>query len=117
MPKVKYYYDSDTLSYKKIKTTKRTVLKYVSVYLLGSALFGFLFILIVSKYFESPKEKSLTRELQNLQMQFEVLNKKIDIAVSRYPKEWTLWAARERQGYGYECADQQGDPHQFASGH
>ncbi|SVC21423.1 uncharacterized protein METZ01_LOCUS274277, partial [marine metagenome] len=25
MPKVKYYYDSDTLSYKKIKTTKRTV--------------------------------------------------------------------------------------------
>ena len=80
MPKVKYYYDSDTLSYKKIKTTKRTVLKYVSVYLLGSALFGFLFILVASKYFESPKEKSLTRELQNLQIQFEVLNKKIDNA-------------------------------------
>jgi len=80
MPKVKYYYDSDTLSYKKIKTTKRTVLKYVSVYLLGSALFGFLFILVASKYFESPKEKSLTRELQNLQIQFEVLNKKMDNA-------------------------------------
>ena len=62
MPKVKYYYESDTLSYKKIKTTKRTVLKYVSVYLLGSALFGFLFILVASKYFESPKEKSLTHE-------------------------------------------------------
>ena len=44
MPKVKYYYDSDTLSYKKIKTTKRTVLKYVSAYILGSALFGVLFI-------------------------------------------------------------------------
>ena len=82
MPKVKYYYDSDTLSYKKIKTTKRTVLKYVSVYLLGSALFGFLFILVASKYFESPKEKSLTRELQNLQIQFEVLNKKMDNALS-----------------------------------
>ncbi len=80
MPKVKYYYDSETLSYKKIKTTKTTVLKYVSVYLLGSALFGFLFILIGSTYFESPKEKSLARELQNLQMQFEVLNKTMENA-------------------------------------
>jgi len=80
MPKVKYYYDSKTLSYKKIKTTKTTVLKYVSAYLMGSALFGFLFIFIASQYFESPKEKSLTRELENLQMQFEVLNKKIDNA-------------------------------------
>ena len=80
MPKVKYYYDSETLSYKKIKTTKTTVLKYVSVYLLGSALFGFLFILIGSTYFESPREKSLARELQNLQMQFEVLNKTMENA-------------------------------------
>jgi len=80
MPKVKYYYDSDTLSYKKIKTTKTTVLKYVTAYILGSALFGFLFILIGSKYFESPKEKSLARELENLQMQFDILNKKIDNA-------------------------------------
>ena len=31
--------------------TKTTVLKYVSVYLLGSALFGFLFILIGSQYY------------------------------------------------------------------
>ena len=80
MPKVKYYYDSETLSYKKIKTTKTTVLKYVSAYLIGSALFGFLFIFIASQYFESPKEKSLARELENLEMQFEVLNKKIDNA-------------------------------------
>ena len=80
MPKVKYYYDSKTLSYKKIKTTKTTVLKYVSAYLIGSALFGFLFIFIASQYFESPKVKSLARELENLEMQFEVLNKKIDNA-------------------------------------
>ena len=80
MPKVKYYYDSETLSYKKIKTTRSTILKYVSAYLIGSSLFGFLFIFIASQYFESPKEKSLTRELENLEMQFEVLNKKIDNA-------------------------------------
>jgi murein DD-endopeptidase MepM/ murein hydrolase activator NlpD len=44
---------------------------------LGSALFGFLFVFIASQYIESPKERALKRELQNAQLQFELLNKKM----------------------------------------
>lgn len=77
MSKVKYYYDAESLSYKKIRRKKRNTLKYAAVFLLGSALFGFLFVFIASQYIESPKERALKRELQNSQLQFELLNKKM----------------------------------------
>jgi murein DD-endopeptidase MepM/ murein hydrolase activator NlpD len=77
MSKVKYYYDSESLSYKKIRLKKRNTLKYAFMFLLGSALFGFLFVFIASQYIESPKERALKRELQNSQLQFELFNKKM----------------------------------------
>lgn len=80
MSKVKYYYDSESLSYKKIERKKRTTFKYASIFLLGAALFGFLFVFVAGQYFESPKEKILKRELQNLKFQYEILNKKMDEA-------------------------------------
>lgn len=80
MSKVKYYYDSESLSYKKIERKKRKTFKYASVFLLASALFGFLFVSVAGQYVESPKEKALKRELQNTQFQFEILNKKINEA-------------------------------------
>lgn len=78
MSKVKYYYDSETLSYRKIERKKRRTFKYISLFLLASALFGFLFVFIASQYIESPKEKALKRELSNMQLQFQLLNKKMD---------------------------------------
>ncbi|MEN3325001.1 M23 family metallopeptidase [Mariniflexile soesokkakense] len=77
MSKVKYYYDAESLSYKKIRRKKRNTLKYAAVFLLGSALFGFLFVFLASQFVESPKERALKRELQNAQLQFELLNKKL----------------------------------------
>lgn len=80
MSKVKYYYDSETLSYRKIVRKKRTTAKYVFVFLLAAALFGSGFVFIAGHYFESPKEKALARELENMQIQFELLNSKMDEA-------------------------------------
>ncbi len=77
MSKVKYYYDSESLSYRKIERKKRTTIKYAFMFLLASALFGFLFVFIASQYVESPKERALKRELQNAQLQFQLLNKKM----------------------------------------
>jgi murein DD-endopeptidase MepM/ murein hydrolase activator NlpD len=82
MSKVKYYYDSETLSYRKIERKKRTTIKYASVFILAAALFGFIFVFIASQYFESPKEKALVRELQNMQFQYDLLDKKMDEAES-----------------------------------
>ena len=82
MAKVKYYYDAETLSYRKIKRKKRTTLKYVMVFLLAAALFGFLSFAIASNYIESPKERQLARELQNMQLQYKLLDKRMDGAIA-----------------------------------
>jgi len=78
MSKVKYYYDSETLSYRKIERRKRRTLKFISLFILASSLFGFIFVFIASQYVESPREKALKRELANMQFQYELLNKQMN---------------------------------------
>ncbi len=80
MKKVKYYYDPETLAYRKIKRRKRTKFAYAGLFLLSSALFGFLafIVLLNTPFFETPKDRLMAREIQNLRLQYEILNKKMD---------------------------------------
>ena len=80
MSKVKYYYDSDTLSYKKIERKKGRRIGFALVGILGTFLAGFLLLLIYLNIpqIETPKEKALQRELENMQLQYGLLNKKMD---------------------------------------
>jgi hypothetical protein len=77
MAKVKYYYDSDALSYKKIETRKRDRFRRAMLFLLASALFGFIIMVILLQYIDSPKEKVMKRELENLSLNYELLNKRM----------------------------------------
>ncbi|MBS7232456.1 peptidoglycan DD-metalloendopeptidase family protein [Flavobacterium psychroterrae] len=80
MAKVKYYYDSENLAYTKIKTRKRIKIGYALLFLLASALFGFLvFVLLINTpYFETLKDRLQAREIENLKLQYSILNKKMD---------------------------------------
>ena len=82
MSRVKYYYDSDTLSYRKIKRKKGRKFGIFFLSLLGMIFSGFLLLLIYLNlpYIETPKEKVLKREMNNLQLQFELINKKMEQA-------------------------------------
>lgn len=77
MAKVKYYYDSETLSYRKIQVRKRDKLKYTSMFLLASSLIGALIVFIMYQFVESPKQKVLKRELENMKLHYELINKKM----------------------------------------
>ncbi len=81
MSKVKYYYDSENLAYKRILPKKRKKFAYVMLFLLSSALFGFLsFVLLINtSYFETPKDKIQAREIEALALNYKVLNKKLDL--------------------------------------
>jgi len=81
MSKVKYYYDSENLAYKRIQTKKRKKFGYIFLFLLSSALFGFLIFLLLinSSYFETPKDKIQAREIEALALNYKVLNKKLDL--------------------------------------
>lgn len=78
--KVKYYYDTENLAYRKIKPKKGIKLGYFALFLLASALFGFIcFVaLLNTPYFETPKDKLQAREIENLKLNYTILNKKID---------------------------------------
>ena len=80
MSKVKYYYDSENLAYRRINNLKRRKFGMVALFLLSAALFGLLsFILLLNMSFlETPKDKFLTRELDVLKIQYSILNKKMD---------------------------------------
>ncbi|MEH6659652.1 M23 family metallopeptidase [Leeuwenhoekiella marinoflava] len=80
MSKVKYYYDKETLSYKKIEKRKGRKLGYGLLSIVASFLAGFILLLIYLNIpdLETPREKALTRELQNMKVQYGVLNKKLD---------------------------------------
>jgi murein DD-endopeptidase MepM/ murein hydrolase activator NlpD len=80
MAKVKYYYDSENLAYRKIKVKKRKKFGFVVLFLIASALFGVLsfVILLNTPYFETPKDRLLEREIANLKLNYAVLDKKLD---------------------------------------
>ena len=76
MSSAKYYYDPETLSYREIRVSKTATLKYFLGFLLASLLFGLLIVFTYSYYFESPREKALNRELQNMELQYSILDQK-----------------------------------------
>ncbi|MBA0884600.1 M23 family metallopeptidase [Flavobacterium undicola] len=80
MAKVKYYYDSENLAYRKIKVKKRRKFGFAALFILASALFGFIsfVILLNTPYFDTPKDRLLMREIENLKLNYAFLNKKMD---------------------------------------
>jgi len=79
MSKVKYYYDSETLSYQKIERKKGRRLGFVALTIAGTFLAGFLLLLVYINLpqIETPKEKAMKRELNHMELQYQVLNKKM----------------------------------------
>lgn len=84
MAKVKYYYDTENLAYRKIKPKKGKRLGVVALFLVSSALFGFLafVVLLNTPFFETPKDKLQAREIENLKVNYEIISKQIEEATA-----------------------------------
>ncbi len=80
MTKVKYYYDPDTLSYRKIEPRKSRKYRNIGLFVVASALFGFMGMLLLlnTNLLNTPKELALQREVNNFELQFELLDRKMD---------------------------------------
>lgn len=79
MSKVKYYYDSDTLSYRRIEYKKGRKFGIVALSIAGAFLAGFILLLIYLNIpqLETPKEKAYKRELENMQFQYGLMNQRL----------------------------------------
>ncbi len=78
MSKIKYYYDTKTLSYKPIESTGFDKFKKFIVYLTSSSILAFFTLLIFFQYFDSPKEKRLKGEINHLLSQYEIINNDLE---------------------------------------
>ena len=77
MTKVKYYYDTKSLSYKKIERSKVQILTNVFLFISSSTLIALGIVVLFFTLFDSPKEKELKREINNLLVQYDLLEDKI----------------------------------------
>ena len=77
MAKIKYYYDTKTLSYKRIELNTFDKFKRSLSYLAASTFTGLIMIIIFFQFFDSPKEKRLKSEIENLVTQYDILSKKM----------------------------------------
>jgi len=77
MAKVKYYYDSDTLSYQKIRVKKRNTFKKLLLTVLAAFIFMIFGFVVFTPIFESPKEKEVKRQLEFVKLNEELHSKKI----------------------------------------
>jgi murein DD-endopeptidase MepM/ murein hydrolase activator NlpD len=79
MPKKdKYKFNHETLSFDKVKLGIKQISLRLFAYFIGSlflaSIYGFIFAFI----FDSPKEKALKREIEQLTLQYDLMNREMD---------------------------------------
>ena len=77
MAKIKYYYDTKTLSYKRIELNTFDKFKRTLSFLSASTVIGLIMVIVFFQFFDSPKEKRLKSEIENLVVQYDILSKKM----------------------------------------
>ena len=80
MSKVKYYYDSDTLSYRKVERKKGRTLGFILLFITATTLMGLIILITVfNSGIDTPKERRLERENANYALQISILQSEMDL--------------------------------------
>ena len=78
MPRTKYKFNHETLSFDRIRLGIKQLVLKLFAYFVGSlflaGLYGFLFAFV----FDSPKERALKREIAQMNLQYELMNREMD---------------------------------------
>jgi murein DD-endopeptidase MepM/ murein hydrolase activator NlpD len=77
--KVKYFYNTHTLKYEKVELSIGRRLLRVAGYLASVAVFASIVMILAYTYIDSPKEKRLKREIDNLTLQYDLIKDRMKI--------------------------------------
>lgn len=77
MSKIKYRFNTKSLSYEQVKRSWSFWLLRGLSYLATGSVFAAITVYIAFNFFDSPKEKQLKREIENLQLQYDLLNNRM----------------------------------------
>jgi murein DD-endopeptidase MepM/ murein hydrolase activator NlpD len=75
MPNSRYKFNPESLSFDKIKLGFRAVLMRSLAYLVASILIALIYYIIFAIFFDSPKEKALLREIEQLTLQYDLIQR------------------------------------------
>ena len=78
MSKIKYYYDTETCKYERIKVKKRDVVINALGFISLSIVLAIGIIVVLSKYFDSPKELALKKENEELKLYYEFTQEQLE---------------------------------------
>src|SRR5664279_113997 len=77
MPPTKYKFDPDSLSFDKIRLGIKTLFLRSLAFFAGSVLIAIIYWGVFSSFFDSPKEKALKREVQQMTIQYELIHREM----------------------------------------
>jgi murein DD-endopeptidase MepM/ murein hydrolase activator NlpD len=80
MSKVKYRFNTKSLTYEKVRVTFREWFWRVTSYLAIGLVFATITIMLSREFLPSPSEKKQFREIEAMQLQYDLLNKKMEQA-------------------------------------
>jgi len=78
MAKVKYRYNPKSLTYDIVRKTTKYLLFKMLGYLFTGLAFSAVIIVIAYAFFDSPKERTLQREIEQYKLQYQILNDRLD---------------------------------------
>jgi murein DD-endopeptidase MepM/ murein hydrolase activator NlpD len=77
MPPTKYKFDPDSLSFDKIRIGIKKLLLRFLAWFVGSMMIAVIYWALFSSFFESPKEKALKREVEQMTLQYNIIHREM----------------------------------------
>jgi len=77
MPATKYKFNPDSLSFDKIRLGLRAMFFRLLAYFTGSVIFALIYWAIFASFFDSPKEKALKREVEQMTIQYDMIHREM----------------------------------------
>lgn len=75
---IKYYFDHSSLSYKKVRISFLTRVRNFFLWFITTGSVWIVIYFIITRFIPTPKELTLRREVDNLQLNYEILQKQLD---------------------------------------
>ena len=77
MPNTKYKYNPDSLSFDKIRLGVKAILLRSLAYVIGSIIIAVVLNFLFGLFFDSPREKALKREIEQLTLQYDLIHREM----------------------------------------
>ncbi len=78
MARIKYYYDTETCKYERVKVGTWDITLSLLGFLSVATVIAIAMVLVYNTYFESPKEALLKKENEELRLYYDIMNKEME---------------------------------------